>query len=141
MRTTYLTIAAVAALGILAISVGYVQCHYNDRETSTNLLTDWVSVLWNQITQSDFNAGVLNNVDNYSSPDDIKLYTWYNPSWSYRKKITIDHTKVAGNLTDFPILINLSSDADLASYAGDEGYDILFTSANGTSKLDYEREF
>src|SRR5674536_234487 len=95
MRTTYLTIAAVAtlgllALGILAISVGYVQCHYNDRETSTNLLTDWVSVLWNQTTQSDFNAGVLNNVDNYSSPDDIKLYTWYNPSWSYRKKITID---------------------------------------------------
>ena len=145
MRTTYLTIAAVAALGllalgILAISVGYVQCHYNDRETSTNLLTDWVSVLWNQTTQSDFNAGVLNNVDNYSSPDDIKLYTWYNPSWSYRKKITIDHTKVAGNLTDFPVLINLSSDADLASYARDEGYDILFTSANGTSKLDYERE-
>ena len=97
-------------------------------------------MLWNQTTQSDFNAGVLNNVDNYSSPDDIKLYTWYNSSWSYRKKVTIDHTKVAGNLTDFPVLINLSSDADLASYAGDEGYDILFTSANGTSKLDYDRE-
>lgn len=145
MRTPYLSIAAVVALGLLAlglivISVGYVQCHLNDRETSTNLLTNWASVLWNQTTQSDFNAGVLNNVDNYSSPDNVRLATWYNSDWSYRKKITIDHTKVAGDLTYFPVLINIASDANLASYARDDGFDILFTSANGTSKLDHERE-
>ena len=34
-------------------------------------------------------------------------------NWSYRKKITIDNTKVSANLTNFPVLINLSSDSDL----------------------------
>jgi len=30
---------------------------------------------------------------------------WYDPSWLYRQKITIDHTLVAEDLTDFPVLI------------------------------------
>lgn len=33
---------------------------------------------------------------------------WYNSNWQYRKKITIDNTKVSGssNLTNFPVVIN-----------------------------------
>jgi hypothetical protein len=30
---------------------------------------------------------------------------WYDPSWLYRQKITIGHTLVAEDLTDFPVLI------------------------------------
>ncbi|NIM94773.1 MAG: DUF2341 domain-containing protein, partial [Anaerolineales bacterium] len=67
--------------------------------------------------------------------------------WSYRKRIVIDSTKVFANLTDFPLLINLSSDSDLASYAQNDGDDILFTSSTvswetGTNsdKLDHEIE-
>jgi hypothetical protein len=30
---------------------------------------------------------------------------WYDPSWLYRQKITIDHTLIAEDLTDFPVLI------------------------------------
>jgi hypothetical protein len=59
---------------------------------------------------------------------------WYDDNWLYRKKITIDYTKVAGNLTDFPVLINLASDAGLVASAQDDGDDILFTLSDKTAK-------
>ena len=67
---------------------------------------------------------------------------WYNPSWSHRRKITIDHTKVSGgvDLTNFPILVKLTSDAGLAARAQTDADDILFTSADGTTKLSHEIE-
>ena len=68
-------------------------------------------------------------------------------NWSYRKTITIDHTKVAADQTNFPVLINLPSDASLASHAQTSGNDILFTASStswgtGTEndKLDHEIE-
>jgi uncharacterized delta-60 repeat protein len=65
---------------------------------------------------------------------------WSNCNYAYRKKITIDHTKVSANQTDFPVLINLASDADLASKARDDGYDIAFAASDGTTKLSHEIE-
>jgi hypothetical protein len=67
---------------------------------------------------------------------------WYDPGWRYRKQVTIDHTKVAGgaDLTDFPVLVNLASDANLAAHAQASGNDILFTGADGTTKLAHEIE-
>jgi hypothetical protein len=67
---------------------------------------------------------------------------WYNSSWLYRKKITIDYTKVGSTgapHASFPVLVNIS-DADLSSKARSDGYDILFTSNDGTTSLPYERE-
>src|SRR3989344_3606321 len=66
---------------------------------------------------------------------------WYNQSWGFRKKITIDNTKVSGSAdhTNFPILIN-STIPELASLAQSDGDDILFTSADGSTKLDHEIE-
>jgi hypothetical protein len=66
--------------------------------------------------------------------------SWYNVDWSYRKKITIYASQVSGDLDYFPVLINQSSDGELAANAQADGGDILFTSANGTSKLDHEIE-
>ena len=67
--------------------------------------------------------------------------------WGYRKKIVIDSTKVYADLPDFPLLINLSSDSDLASYAQNNGDDILFTLSSvswatgaNSDKLDHEIE-
>ena len=65
---------------------------------------------------------------------------WYDSNWSYRKKITVDNTKVIANLTDFPVLINLVTDSDLAGNAQNDSDDILFTSADGTTKLNHEIE-
>lgn len=52
----------------------------------------------------------------------------------------INHTKVQADLASFPVLINLTSDSDLASHAQSNGNDILFTSSDGTTKLSHEIE-
>jgi len=58
--------------------------------------------------------------------------------WPYRKQITIDHTKVAADLTDFPVLMSLT-DADLAAHAQSNGYDIAFIDDNA-NQLNHEIE-
>ncbi|MEK6840336.1 MAG: LamG domain-containing protein, partial [Nanoarchaeota archaeon] len=66
---------------------------------------------------------------------------WYNSSWGYRKNITFDGNKIGeDNLTDFPVLINIT-DANLSQYAQADGDDILFTQSDGSTKLDHEIEF
>ncbi|MCX6818171.1 MAG: DUF2341 domain-containing protein [Candidatus Aenigmarchaeota archaeon] len=64
---------------------------------------------------------------------------WYYASWSYRKNITINSSQVNGTHTNFPLLVRLASDSDLAADAQDDGDDILFTNSTGT-KLDHEIE-
>jgi len=67
---------------------------------------------------------------------------WYNASWTNRKALTIDHTKVSGSsaLTNFPVLISRTSDSDLSANAQSNGNDILFTASDGTTKLSHEIE-
>ncbi len=59
---------------------------------------------------------------------------WYNSAWSTRKSIVIDHTKVSGgsSLTNFPVMISISNDSNLASIARSDGADIVFTDSTGT---------
>jgi hypothetical protein len=65
---------------------------------------------------------------------------WYDQNWQYRKQITINYSKVTADLTNFPILINLSTDANLASHARSDGWDIVFTSSDKKTKLSHEIE-
>lgn len=65
--------------------------------------------------------------------------------WDYCRQITIDHNKVSGTLTDFPVLINLSYDWLKDSGHGgkvkqSDGGDIVFTNEANTTKLDHEIE-
>ena len=60
--------------------------------------------------------------------------------WSYRKQITIDSTKIDSDLTDFPILVKLTSTNFDFTKALSSGNDIRFTSSDGTTLLSYERE-
>jgi hypothetical protein len=64
---------------------------------------------------------------------------WWNTDWSYRKTITIDHTKVSGPLSDFPVLIDIT-DANLASAAQPDGDDIAFVDVGTGAKLNHEIE-
>ncbi len=59
---------------------------------------------------------------------------------SYYKTVTVDHTKVAGDLTGFPVLVNLASDSDLAARCQADGSDIYVTSADGLTALPHEIE-
>ncbi|MEI6494601.1 MAG: DUF2341 domain-containing protein, partial [bacterium] len=74
---------------------------------------------------------------------------WYDASWLYRTKITVDRTKVASStgavLTNFPILVSTTSisfkDYSRGGSVGKAGGgDILFTAADGTTALNYEIE-
>src|SRR5574341_919689 len=72
--------------------------------------------------------------------------SWYG-TWTYRKRITIDRTKVAGAaaLSSFPVLYSVT-DANLRTVANgggvgkNDGTDILFTAADGATKLNHEIE-
>ncbi len=67
---------------------------------------------------------------------------WYNASWKYRKTITFtsDSGKIPSTQSEFPVLVNLSSDTDLAADAQNDGDDILFTLSDATTKLSHEIE-
>jgi hypothetical protein len=64
---------------------------------------------------------------------------WYDAAWSYREALLIDHTKVVGSLVDFPVLISRTGDAALTA-ARSDGFDILFTDEDGTTKLSHQIE-
>ena len=69
--------------------------------------------------------------------------TWYNASWLYRKAITVNRSLVSPGsgsaLSNFTVLINMT-DSDLASHAQSSGNDILFTAADGVTKLNHQVE-
>jgi hypothetical protein len=71
---------------------------------------------------------------------------WYDSNWLYSKAITINGGLcgavpcIAGAQTNFPVLVSLPSDADLAARAQNDGDDILFTASDGITKLDHEIE-
>src|SRR5437867_11727809 len=67
---------------------------------------------------------------------------WYDTNWAYRKKLSIDQTKVGATgapHSNFPVLVS-RTDTDLQSKAQSTGNDILFTSSDGTTKLSHEIE-
>jgi hypothetical protein len=64
---------------------------------------------------------------------------WWDVAWKYRRTITIDHTKVSEELTDFPVLIEIT-DSSLAEKAQPDGDDFVFTNANNV-KLDHQIEY
>jgi len=63
---------------------------------------------------------------------------WWDYSWLCRKEISVDYTKVSDDLTNFPILIDIT-DADLISHAQSNGNDVVFTDETPT-KLSHEIE-
>ena len=74
---------------------------------------------------------------------------WYNTggTWTTRKQLTIDHTKVSGtsSLSNFPVLVSVT-DPDLKTVANgghvgkSDGTDILFTASDGLTKVSHEIE-
>jgi hypothetical protein len=66
---------------------------------------------------------------------------WYDNAWKFRKEISIVHTLVAHDLEEFPVLISLPEDKNLAANALKYGEDILFTGGDGITKLSHEIEY
>ncbi len=66
--------------------------------------------------------------------------TWFDQGdWSFRRPLTVDASKVAGPLTDYPLLVQLS-DPQLGSGAQADGDDLVFVAADGVTRLDHQIE-
>jgi len=84
---------------------------------------------------------VMNSQENQANLLPLDNTNWWNTTWPYRKLITIDHTNVASDLTNFPVVINISQDTDLATRAQDDGDDITFILySDNTTQLNHELE-
>ncbi|MCA9139722.1 MAG: DUF2341 domain-containing protein, partial [Planctomycetales bacterium] len=94
---------------------------------------------------SDFELAQVFDVSALRSTD-VSL-AWYNSSWQYRQTVTVSESMVNGtsDLSNFAVLVsvtdvNLKSTAFGGNVGQSDGGDILFTSADGTTKLDHEIE-
>lgn len=64
---------------------------------------------------------------------------WYNASWDYRVKITVDNTQVDADLTDFPVYVDLSDlPAGFFTNVKSDGGDIRVTKTDGTTEVPRE---
>jgi len=85
----------------------------------------------------------LNQLREDLNPSPLDIFDpWWNPDWIYRKEIIINHSKVDEDLSNFPVLVSISSDDNLSNpdQCQIDGDDIVFTDDNGI-KLSHEIEF
>ncbi len=69
----------------------------------------------------------------------LTMMSWWNISWQYRKAITINGS--ATNLSDYQVLVNLTSSNFNFSKANSQGNDTRFTWLNTTSGLEQNISF
>lgn len=63
--------------------------------------------------------------------------SWWDETWPYRMKLTIDNSASTENLIDFPMMVKLTPERFDYSFAQVDGDDIRFVDSDGTA-LDYE---
>ncbi|MFC1504082.1 DUF2341 domain-containing protein [Spirochaetota bacterium] len=94
------------------------------------------------IIGSNYNGDVVTNIQsnyiNIEKPEII--HAWYDTNWYHRKSIEIDPGMVHGVLTNFPWLVAMTNDADLALCVKANGEDILFTLGDGTNVMPHQIE-
>lgn len=65
---------------------------------------------------------------------------WYDQGWAYRKRLDFNNSAQATNLTNFPVMVKLTSSNFDFLQAKSDGADIRFTDSDGTTLLKYEIE-
>ena len=70
----------------------------------------------------------------------VTQQAWFDQDWLFRKAVVVQSSQVTAVLTDFPVLINLASDTELAADAQNDSDDIVFTASDGVTKLSHEIE-
>src|SRR4030042_4137664 len=119
---------AVAAIGVAILIV--VEIFLGGLLPTVSLVNEAYDDLKNRLVFQDETSINITEITNVG--------LWDN-GWDYRKLILIDHDQVADDLTNFPILINIT-DADLATHAQADGDDIMFISGDNTTQYNHEIE-
>lgn len=66
--------------------------------------------------------------------------SWFDQGgWGARRPLVIDADKVAGPLVDFPVFVQLTQ-PEVAAASRPDGADLVFTAADGTTRLDHHVE-
>lgn len=65
---------------------------------------------------------------------------WPHGVGQYRRPVTIDHAKISQDLTNFPVLVRLTTNNFDFALASSNGFDVRFTQSDGVTPLVYERE-
>lgn len=65
----------------------------------------------------------------------------FSTAFTYRRRITIKKDYVDAALTNFPLKVSFSGDASIGAACRADGYDVIFTSEDGTTALKFEREY
>jgi len=65
---------------------------------------------------------------------------WWNGSWSYRKKLTFNNSAQSENLTNFPVLVKLSTSTFNYANVKSDGTDLRFIDSDNTTELKYHIE-
>ncbi|RLS75286.1 MAG: DUF2341 domain-containing protein, partial [Planctomycetota bacterium] len=108
---------------------------------------DWLLEFGSAGNPAPENAVLANvfNVDQLKSAN-VSL-AWYNANWNYRQTVTINESMVTGtsNLSNFAVLVSvtdpgLKTTANGGNVGQADGGDFVFTSSDGTTKLDYQIE-
>lgn len=73
-------------------------------------------------------------------PEENRPTQWFHPAWLKRQKIMISSNKVTGTLLNFPFLVRITTNNAVFTRAKADGGDIVFTKANGETRIPYERE-
>lgn len=112
-----------------ALSENWIETEYNNQNNPTQHITF-------SLTYNSTGSGSSGSSCNYTEPT--------LSGYGHRSRVTLDASMVSGSadLTDFPVYISLQED-DLRSivYGGQvhnpNGYDIVFTAADGVTELDH----
>jgi len=70
----------------------------------------------------------------------VEAAGWWNASWDYRMKLTIDNSGQAENLIDFPMLVHLDAGDIDWTHVQNAGQDIRFVDDDDSTELDFEIE-
>ncbi|MFH1100522.1 MAG: DUF2341 domain-containing protein [Methanobacteriota archaeon] len=121
------TILAVTVILIIELLAGALVPSITQYiESWDNLKDRRVAVLQSQINITDVIDGVTG--------------TWWNESFGFRKSIRIDETKVMGEVSNFPVLIDIT-DIDLKVHVlQSNGNDVAFVNILHTMKYNHEIE-
>ncbi|MFH1101781.1 MAG: NF038122 family metalloprotease [Methanobacteriota archaeon] len=65
---------------------------------------------------------------------------WWDLNWKYHKPLRINHTLVAAQLTDFPILVDITA-PEFIGHAQTDGDDFVFIDATNTTRYSHEVEY
>lgn len=109
--------------------------------------TDWSGgsgqTSWSDATKFDSSSSVTTSTSGQATLTPAS--SWFNTSWKYRRKITLNNTDAvlgvtATTLTNFPLLVKLTSSNFDFSKAQSAGEDLRFTDSDGTTSLSYQIE-